>query len=670
MDYRREIDGLRALAVLPVILFHAGFETFSGGFVGVDVFFVISGYLITTIILAELEQGKFSIVNFYERRARRILPALFLVMLVCIPFAWFWLLPSDMKDFSQSLVAVSVFASNILFWHESGYFDTAAELKPLLHTWSLAVEEQYYVLFPLFLMLFWKLGKRWILVTLGLVFIASLGVAQWAAYAKPDAAFLLLPTRGWELLIGAFAAFYLSKANRRDFGKGLSETGGWLGIALISYAVFTYSKTTPFPGFYALVPTIGTVLIILFATQQTSVGRFVGNKAFVGVGVISYSAYLWHQPLFAFARHRSLYEPSYLDFLLLSIFILLLAFLSWKYVEAPFRSKKLYKRSLIFSLAALISLFFISLGYLGHKNNGFMSRINPDLFDNASETNLFESQVKDCWLTVDRDPTVASSCVLGAKTGQFLFGLVGDSHAGSLLHVLNDQTKNIDIQGRNYSYRSCPPLSKAIPVTQEARELTCYEFRKDFFRVAESNPTKLPQYLIVNARWSLLMERERFNNGEGGIEYGSPWLWDLPSAKTSYSDAMRTEIVESIQNLLTAGKTVILIYPVPEMGWDVSRILARNLLLKKPILDDLGSISYKRFLDRNNSAIEALDSIVGDKNLIRIRPDKILCNTYLKDRCVAHISGQALYFDNNHLSNLGANLVLKEVIERLSTQRH
>ncbi len=156
MDYRREIDGLRALAVLPAILFHAGFETFSGGFVGVDVFFVISGYLIATIILAELEQDKFSIVNFYERRARRILPALFLVMFVCIPFAWLWLLPSDMKDFSQSLVAVSVFASNFLFLRESGYFDTAAELKPLLHTWSLAVEEQYFVIFPLFLMLTWQ----------------------------------------------------------------------------------------------------------------------------------------------------------------------------------------------------------------------------------------------------------------------------------------------------------------------------------------------------------------------------------------------------------------------------------------------------------------------------------------------------------------------------------
>jgi peptidoglycan/LPS O-acetylase OafA/YrhL len=228
MNYRREIDGLRALAVLPVILFHAGFETFSGGFVGVDVFFVISGYLITTIILTELEQGKFSLINFYGRRALRILPALFLVMLVCIQFAWFWLLPSDMKGFSQSLVTVSVFASNILFWRKSGYFDTASELKPLLHTWSLAVEEQYYILFPLFLMLFWGRGKRWMLVTLGLVSIASLAVAQWAAYAKPAVAFYLLPTRAWELLIGALAAFYLSDANRKEFGKGLSEVGGGL----------------------------------------------------------------------------------------------------------------------------------------------------------------------------------------------------------------------------------------------------------------------------------------------------------------------------------------------------------------------------------------------------------------------------------------------------------
>src|SRR6185312_1937544 len=210
MDYRQEIDGLRALAVLPVILFHAGFQSFSGGFVGVDVFFVISGYLITTIILAELEQGRFSIINFYERRARRILPALFLVMFVCLPFAWLWLLPEDMKSFSQSLVAVSVFASNVLFWKKSGYFDTAAELKPLLHTWSLAVEEQYYVFFPIFLVLSWRLGKSKICGLLVMVFVMSLAVAQWASLAEPAAGFYLLPTRGWELLVGVFSAFFVT----------------------------------------------------------------------------------------------------------------------------------------------------------------------------------------------------------------------------------------------------------------------------------------------------------------------------------------------------------------------------------------------------------------------------------------------------------------------------
>lgn len=392
MDYRREIDGLRALAVLPVILFHAGFEAFSGGFVGVDVFFVISGYLITTIIMAELEQGKFSIVNFYERRARRILPALFLVMLVCIPFAWFWLLPSDMKDFSQSLVAVSVFASNILFWRESGYFDTAAELKPLLHTWSLAVEEQYYVLFPLFLMLFWRLGKRWILITLGLVFVASLALAQWAAYAIPAAAFYLLPTRGWELLIGAFAAFYLSKANRKEFGKVAGELGGWFGIALILYSIFAYSKSTPFPGLYALVPTLGTVLVILFATQKTTVGKFVGNKLLVGVGLISYSGYLWHQPLFAFARQKGFSHSDGEVFFFLSIASLFLAFFSWKFIETPFRNKSIVDRKSIFLFAFIGSIFFVSLGLYGYKNNGDVGQLSAQekLF-----LSYFENEVPD-----------------------------------------------------------------------------------------------------------------------------------------------------------------------------------------------------------------------------------------------------------------------------------
>lgn len=366
MKYRKEIDGLRAIAVLPVILFHAGFKSFSGGFVGVDIFFVISGYLITTIILGELEHDKFSIVNFYERRARRILPALFFVMLVCLPFAWLWLFPSDMQDFSKSLVAVSTFSSNVLFWRSSGYFDAASELKPLLHTWSLAIEEQYYVFFPLFMMLFWKLGKKWLLIALGFVFFGSAILSQWGVYAKPVASFYLLPTRSWELLVGAFAAFYMSSSIYKEHRRGINEIAGWLGICLIITSIAIYSNNTPFPGLYAVPPVLGTLLVILYANQYTTVGKFVGNKLFVGVGLISYSAYLWHQPLFAFARHRSLLEPSTAVLLSISVASLILAYFSWSFVEAPFRNKSIINRKQIFAFGVAGSFVLLLLVFWGY----------------------------------------------------------------------------------------------------------------------------------------------------------------------------------------------------------------------------------------------------------------------------------------------------------------
>jgi peptidoglycan/LPS O-acetylase OafA/YrhL len=216
MKYRPEIDGLRALAVIPVMLFHAGFTTFSGGFVGVDVFFVISGYLISTTILTEKELGTFSLMKFYEHRARRILPALFTIMLVCIPFAWAWLLPIDMKRFSQSLIAVSGFASNILFFWTSDYFDIASELKPLLHTWSLAVEEQYYLLFPIMLLLTWKFGRKKISFLLLFLTIVSLIVAHVSSKNSPAFAFYLLPTRAWEILAGAIISFIQFDTRERE----------------------------------------------------------------------------------------------------------------------------------------------------------------------------------------------------------------------------------------------------------------------------------------------------------------------------------------------------------------------------------------------------------------------------------------------------------------------
>ncbi len=375
MQHRAEIDGLRAIAVVSVILFHAGFSLFRGGFVGVDVFFVISGFLITTIIISELEDGNFSIVKFYERRARRILPALFLVLLVCLPLSWLWLLPQDMVGFSQSLIAVSTFVSNVLFWRTSGYFETGVELKPLLHTWSLAVEEQYYVIFPVFLMLAWRLGKRWILVLLAVAALGSLAAAQWASAVKPAAAFYLLPTRGWELLVGTFVAFRLSRSGGPLANRSANEAGAWIGLILLAIAILAFGKATPFPSVYALVPTLGTALIILCATSETSVGKLLGSRAFVGLGLISYSAYLWHQPLFAFARQRSLDQPGPLLFGALAVASIFLAYISWKYVETPFRNRHSFSRRRIFEFGAAGSAAFIAFGLAGCYTNGFEGRL-------------------------------------------------------------------------------------------------------------------------------------------------------------------------------------------------------------------------------------------------------------------------------------------------------
>jgi peptidoglycan/LPS O-acetylase OafA/YrhL len=254
LKYRAEIDGLRALAVLPVILFHAGLELFSGGFVGVDVFFVISGYLITTILIEDIEDKRFSIINFYERRARRILPALFFVMLVCIPFSFIYLPSDELTDFFQSIAAVSLFASNILFWREGGYFDSEASDKPLLHTWSLAIEEQYYALFPIFLILVWRYGKNrmfWMIVVMAAI---SLLLSEWGWRKKANANFYLAPTRSWELFSGSIAAFIVQKQ-----GVQKNNALAMLGLAAIFFSIFVFDEATPLPSVYALVPVGGGI---------------------------------------------------------------------------------------------------------------------------------------------------------------------------------------------------------------------------------------------------------------------------------------------------------------------------------------------------------------------------------------------------------------------------
>ncbi|MBK9305963.1 MAG: acyltransferase [Nitrospira sp.] len=364
MKYRPEIDGLRAIAVIPVILFHAGMPLFTGGFIGVDIFFVISGYLITTIILTELEAGKFSILHFYERRARRILPALFLVLGLCLPFAWLWLMPADLSEFTGSVLAVLCFSANIYFWRQSDYFDSATELKPLLHTWSLGVEEQFYVFFPIFLLLAWRMRRSGIVGLLVIGSLLSLALAQYGTGLKPVATFFLLPTRGWELAIGSLIAFHLTDTVRHKekehFPSALSQILSLAGLGLIIYSILVFHKETPFPSLYTLVPTAGAALLILFARPNTVVGRVLAGRFLVAVGLVSYSAYLWHQPLFSFARHRSLTDLNPVVIASLVALTFGLAYLTWRFVERPFRQKAVVSKRVLWGSAAGCALIIAS----------------------------------------------------------------------------------------------------------------------------------------------------------------------------------------------------------------------------------------------------------------------------------------------------------------------
>lgn len=373
VQYRREIDGLRALAVLPVIFFHAGFSIFRGGFVGVDIFFVISGYLITSIIARELEEGRFSIVRFYERRARRILPALYLVLACSMAAAWFRFLATDFRDFMACVTAVTLFVSNFYFLEHIDYFSIDAEVNPLIHTWTLAVEEQYYIFFPLLLMAVWRFGRRFAILTLAAIFVASLVYAQWASHASAKLAYYMLVTRAWELLIGSAAALYLGKRGHLQ-SRMLNELGAVAGVVLIVGSLLFITQWKPYPSIYTLPPTVGTFLIIFCAVPGTWVNRVLSWRAFVGIGLISYSAYLWHQPLFAFARYGNYPAPSGATMFALGLAVFPLAWLSWRFVEAPFRNHRLVSRRQVFALSAIVGVLLGAAGVAGYRSGGVPER--------------------------------------------------------------------------------------------------------------------------------------------------------------------------------------------------------------------------------------------------------------------------------------------------------
>jgi peptidoglycan/LPS O-acetylase OafA/YrhL len=661
LSYRPEIDGLRALAVLPVMLFHAGFALFSGGFVGVDVFFVISGYLITAIILSELQAGRFSLVNFYERRARRILPALCVMMLVCVPLAWHWLDPQDLKSFAKSLIAVPLFSSNLLFWRETGYFDTGVDLKPLLHTWTLAVEEQYYVFFPLLLMAGWRLGRRWIVALLAVLAVASLALAQMGAEADSSAAFYLLHARAWELLVGSFIAFYFNARRATELparAPFLHQLAALAGVGLIAYGVFGFDHSTVFPGLNALVPTLGAALIILFAQRNTWVGQLLATRPLVAVGLISYSAYLWHQPVFAFARNASLVAPPPAVMLGLTGLSLVLAWLSWRFVERAFRDRQQVSRTQIFRFGALASVLFIGLGLTGFINNGFANRFHVDP---AVMTAFDDPDIRaSCDVNYDGNGWGIDFCFFGTPKAQATaqVAVFGDSHSEALLPAFDSAGKRLGVSIAHLGVGGCPPLLGVDVVVGNYGPGACANLAQRQYDYVKRNGIKK---VILVSRWTL------YTDGDYDHERLTGYFLVNHDSQARSKEASRAVFAKALENTIDAyralGTEVLVVAQVPQqlanpknLYYRLARDSSESEAQKLATVDALSvSLAKHQQLQQFTRGLFEVDAQQGRIQLVSL--DDALCRG---QSCL--IGDQDSYYkDYNHLSAKGVALVSADI---------
>ncbi len=573
LHYRPEIDGLRAIAVVPVVLFHAGFPVFSGGFIGVDVFFVISGYLITGILLADIDKQRFSIARFYERRARRILPALFCVLLSCLPLAWFAMLPDELARFGKSIVAVIGFASNITFWLEEGYFSAASELKPLLHTWSLAVEEQFYIVFPLLLFVLRKVSRRNLTLMIGCAALCSFVLCEIAAYRFQLANFYLAPTRAWELLGGSFCACI----GRQSFRRG-ADGLALAGLALILAAIFLLDGTVVFPSHWALLPVAGTIMLILFARAENGVGRLLALPPLVGIGLVSYSLYLWHQPLFAFAR-LAVNGPVTREMMLgLALLALALSVLSWRFVEQPFRRARgagEARRSL--RLAVVIALLLTATGAGFWLSKGLPGRFTPSrdpmiIAMTAADPPAPEGEP----VCPEAGDGTSTPCVIMPLPGAVhRVALYGDSHAMALLPALRELARQRHAELHYAATAGCPPLIGGYILNGNLQGGACADMAAQ--ELAHARAAKVDTVYLVG-RWTLYASHDPMTP-EGryllaGVPH--PLFWTrADSART-----MASLLGDTVARYRAAGIRVIVVDQLPAQQFLVDRRLKWAALLK------------------------------------------------------------------------------------------
>ena len=645
--YRADIDGLRAVAIVPVVLFHAGASAFSGGFVGVDVFFVISGFLITGLIRHEIDTGTFSLANFYERRVRRLFPALFAMLAVVTVLAAWLLLPADFADYAKSVLATSLFASNFLFWQEAGYFGRAAEEIPLLHTWSLAVEEQFYILFPLFLVFVAaRCGKRYVAAT-ALVTAASFVLSVVLLEVERDAAFYLAPSRAWELGIGALLALGAIPASRR---KHLRSLAALLGIAAIACSVVLYSPSTAFPGVAALLPCLGAGAIIWAGNGgHNVVGDALSARPVVLTGLFSYSLYLWHWPLLTLGRYYVVRDLTALETSVLLTLAAVTAVASWRYVERPFRGRSgLLDRRGLFSAAATLMAIAIVASAASIVAEGWPARSDPTVRRIVDGGNDRRTRDWECGNTTLAKIRNGDLCTTGSpRAGTPTFLVWGDSHARAMADAIGAAAARAGVTGLLALRPGCAPLRDAEVWGQDA-EHDCNAFAEAVVELLGRSPAVTD--VVLAGRWALLAEGTRYGRESGETVL----LTDSHSNERSLANNRQVfarALRRSVTALLGQGKRVWLVAPVPEVGWDVPSVLARSHRFGRVPPDAPTRAEYTARQEHVLAVLNELDALPG---VVVLRPDAVLCRDA---RCEVTRDGLPLYFDSHHLTLRGGSLL-------------
>lgn len=632
MKYRADIEGLRALAVIPVVVFHVWPDAIPGGFVGVDIFFVISGYLITTLLMQRLQSGSYSILAFYGARIRRIFPALFVMLAASSCAAIALLPPAPLKEFARTLGATAVFLSNIELYRISDYFAGASDLKPLLHTWSLAVEEQFYIVFPPLLALLFRRARRYLLPTLMVSALASLAMSGWLVQHDPAAAFYFAPPRAFELLIGAMLAVTgLERAAQTPTPSSTlqHEAAALAGLLLIGVALFNFSSNTPFPGWTALLPAGGAGLLIWAGAQNTWGSRLLSVAPARTIGLLSYSLYLWHWPVIVFTRHYTLGEPGMWARVLAVAASLGLASLSVRFVERPFRHLHSEDRRLLkFGAACVVTAGVACVVMV--TTSGLTDRFDTPsqrLFAAALDSNPRRQQ---CHGAPQQAIPYEQRCIFGSALRAAQIAVWGDSHGAELAWAMGQLTGPSGDGVAEITSSSCPP---ALNYQPPRRPLCARHNDETVNKLAADSAVRA---VIMVARYALYSPDD-----QPSIERG---------------------LALAIDRLTQAGKQVVLLEPVPDPQYPVPA--AAGMLTARGKDPSSFGVSLLEHQAQQGPQMEMLRRLAAARpNVLLYAPTDRLCAT---GHCLTLLDGIPLYFDDNHLSTHGASLIGADLLARLA----